>query len=416
MTSEPFFEFAPYHLTLAIGGLAIILAQWLPRLVSRREPAAAALMILFGAGAALLFPGAAPMPDPREAPLPWELLSELAVIVALFGAGMRIDKLGPWRRWNPTWRLLGIAMPLTIGAVAWLGTGLVGLTLAGAILLGAVLAPTDPVLASDVQVGPPHQGREHPVRFALTTEAGINDGLAFPFVYLGLLVAAEGMSPTTWGVEWLMRDVLYRIAVGAAAGWLGARFLGVILFYVPRGSVLADTAAGVLALAGIVLCYGSTELVEGYGFIAVAVMGLTLRRVQKDHVFHRRLHDFSESVEHALTALLLLALGSTLPLLFADLTWTHLVVALLLLLFIRPLAGWLALLGTGLGHRDRTVIAFYGVRGIGSIYYLAYAASHIEFADEAEIWSLVALVIVLSTVLHGFSVGWAVDRLGESED
>lgn len=153
MTSEPFFELAPYHLTLAIGGLVVILAQWLPRLVSRREPAAAPLMILFGAGAALLFPGAAPMPDPRQSPLPWELMSEMAVIVALFGAGMRIDELGPWRRWRPTWRLLGIAMPLTIMAVAWLGTGLVGLTLAGAILLGAVLAPTDPVLASDVQVG-----------------------------------------------------------------------------------------------------------------------------------------------------------------------------------------------------------------------------------------------------------------------
>ena len=415
MPSEPFFELAPYHLTLAIGGLVVILAQWLPRLVSRREPAAAALMILFGAGAALLFPGAAPMPDPRQTPLPWELMSEMAVIVALFGAGMRIDELGPLRRWRPTWRLLGIAMPLTIIAVAWLGTGLVGLTLAGAILLGAVLAPTDPVLASDVQVGPPHQGREHPVRFALTTEAGLNDGLAFPFVYLGLLIAAEGLSPATWGAEWLLQDVLYRTVVGAVSGWLGARLLGVILFSVPRGAVLADTAAGVLALAGIVLCYGSTELVEGYGFIAVAVMGLTLRRVEKDHVFHRRLHDFSESIEHALTALLLVALGSALPLLFVDLTWTHLVVALLLLLIIRPLAGWLALLGTDLGRRDRAVMAVYGVRGIGSIYYLAYAASHVEFADEAEIWSLVALVIVLSTVLHGFSVGWAVDRLDEGE-
>lgn len=213
------------------------------------------------------------------------------------------------------------------------------------------------------------------MRFALTTEAGLNDGLAFPFVYLGLLVAAEGLTPATWGAEWLLRDVLYRTVVGAGAGWLGARLLGIILFSVPRGAVLADTAAGVLALAGIVLCYGSTELVEGYGFIAVAVMGLTLRRVERDHVFHRRLHDFSESIEHALTAVLLVALGSALPRLFVDLTWTHLVVALLLLLIVRPLAGWLALLGTGIGRRDRAVMAIYGVRGIGSIYYLAYAAS-----------------------------------------
>ncbi|MBE3638149.1 cation:proton antiporter domain-containing protein, partial [Mangrovicoccus algicola] len=157
--------------------------------------------------------GTALMPDPRQTPLPWELMSEMTVIVALFGAGMRIDRLGPWRRWRPTWRLLGIAMPLTIAAAAWLGSGLVGFTLAGAILLGAVLAPTDPVLASDVQVGPPQQGREHPVRFALTTEAGLNDGLAFPFVYLGLLVAAEGLSPVARETGWLVQDVLYRTVV-----------------------------------------------------------------------------------------------------------------------------------------------------------------------------------------------------------
>ncbi|WP_330998992.1 cation:proton antiporter domain-containing protein [Mangrovicoccus algicola] len=162
MPSDPFFELSPYHLMLAVGGLVVILAQWLPRLVSRREPAAAPLMILFGAGAALLFPGTALMPDPRQTPLPWELMSEMAVIVALFGAGMRIDRLGPWRRWRPTWRLLGIAMPLTIAAVAWLGSGLVGLTLAGAILLGAVLASTDPVLASDVQIGPRNRAGSTP--------------------------------------------------------------------------------------------------------------------------------------------------------------------------------------------------------------------------------------------------------------
>lgn len=416
MQDEPFFALAPYHVALALVGLVVIAAQWLPRLVSSREPAAAPLMLLFGAAVALI-PGVPQIPDPRTTPLPWEMLSEMAVIVALFGAGMRIDNLRPWRRWLPTLRMLGIAMPLTILAVVGLGVGFVGLTLAGAILLGAVLAPTDPVLAGDVQVGPPHQGQEHPVRFALTTEAGLNDGLAFPFVYLGLIVAAQGFTPGTWGLGWLLQDVIYRIAVGAAMGWLGARALAYVLFSVPRGAVLADTAAGVIALAGIMLCYGSTELVEGYGFIAVAVMGLTLRRVEQHHDFHRRLHDFSESIEHALTVLILIALGSVLPRLFADLTWTHAVLALLLIVVIRPLSGGIALLGDrSLDRRSKAIVAIYGVRGIGSVYYLAYAASHVEFANEAQIWSLVALVILLSTLLHGFTVGWAVDQLKDSED
>ncbi len=414
MQGEPFFGLNPYHVALAVVGMVVILARWLPRLVSRREPAAAPLMILFGAGIALLLPDLATLPDPRETPLPWELVSELTVIVALFGSGMRIDELRPWTRWTPTFRMLGIAMPLTIFAVAALGVGLTGMTVAGAILLGAVLAPTDPVLAADVQVGPPQEGAEPPVRFTLTTEAGLNDGLAFPFVYLGLIIAAEGLNPGAWALDWLMLDVIYRIAVGVAMGWIGGKALGYVLFRLPRDAALAETGSGVIALAGILLCYGSTELIEGYGFISVAILGLTLRRIEEDHHFHRRLHDFSESIEHALTAGLLVALGTVLPLLFADLTWTQVAAAAVLLLLVRPVAGWLALTGAGMDRRDRAIVAVYGVRGIGSIYYLCYAGSHIEFVDEDSLWSLVALVILCSTLLHGFSVGWAMEQSSET--
>ena len=405
MQHEPFFGLNSYHIALAVIGIVVILARWLPRLISKREPAAAPLMILFGAAAALLVPSLPALPDPRQEPLMWELVSELTVIVALFGAGIRIDSLRPWKRWTPTLRMLGMAMPLTILAVALLGAGIAGLTVAGAILLGAVLAPTDPVLAADVQVGPPHEGAEHPVRFTLTTEAGLNDGLAFPFVYLGLVVAAEGLNPGLWGLDWFLRDVVYRIALGVGMGWAGGRVLGYVLFKVPRGAVLAETQSGVIALAGVLLCYGST---------AVAWLGLTLRRIKEEHKFHRQLHDFSESIEHALTALLLIALGSILPVLFVDLTWTHFVLAVALILVIRPLSGWIALTRTDLDRRDRAVISVYGVRGIGSIYYLCYAGSHMEFADEAQLWSLIALVILMSTILHGFTVGWAMDRIKET--
>ncbi|MGR3625084.1 MAG: cation:proton antiporter [Limimaricola sp.] len=413
MQDEAFFGLNRYHVALAVVGIVIILARWLPRLISKREPAAAPLMILFGAGVAVWLPDLATLPDPRETPLPWELVSELTVIVALFGSGMRLDELRPWTRWGPTFRMLGIAMPLTILAVALLGVGVEGMTVAGAILLGAVLAPTDPVLAADVQVGPPQEGEEHPVRFTLTTEAALNDGLAFPFVYLGLIIAAEGLNPGGWALDWLWRDVAYRIVVGTAMGWIGGKALGYVLFRLPRDAALAETGSGVIALAGILLCYGSTELIEGYGFISVAVLGLTLRRVEQDHHFHRRLHDFSESIEHALTAGLLVALGTVLPLLFRDLTWTHVGIAAVMLLVIRPLSGWLALSGTGMGRRDRAIVAVYGVRGIGSIYYLCYAGSHMEFIDEDSLWSLVALVILASTFLHGFSVGWAMERSSE---
>lgn len=411
MSKDSFFTFDSYHLLLAVIGLAIIAARWLPRWFSTREPVAAPLMVIFGMAVFWLVPGIPAIPDPRESPRVWELVSELTVIVALFAAGIRIDNLHDLKRWTPTLRMLGIAMPITIAAVALLGYGLVGMTVAGAILLGAVLAPTDPVLAGDVQVGPPLEGGEHPVRFTLTTEAALNDGLAFPFVYLGLIVAAQGLFVSDWIVEWLLRDVFYRIAVGAVFGWAGGWLLGNILFRIPRHSVLADTSSGVVALAGVILCYGSTELVEGYGFISVAVMGLSLRRIEARHAFHSRLHDFAESIEHALTAMLLIALGGALPVLFASLTWQAVVVAIALIVVIRPAAGIISLAGTEMGRTDRRIVAFFGVRGIGSIYYLGYAGAHMEFINEPQLWALVGFIILLSTLIHGFSASWVMESV-----
>ena len=413
MDNEAFFSFSSYHIILAIVGTIVILSKWFPRLVSSREPAAAPLMILFGALAVLVFPSLPSVPDPREAPKLWEVVSEITVIVALFGAGMRVDSIGPFKKWGATFRLLLIAMPITILAVVFFGIYVGGLTVAGSVILAAVLAPTDPVLAADVQIAPPNEGEEHPVRFALTTEAALNDGLAFPFVYLGLIIAVEGFVPGEWGARWFLEDVLYRIAIGALTGWAGGWALGQILFNFPKNTRLADTGSGVIAIAGVFLCYGSTELIEGYGFIAVAVMGLALRRTESDHKYHRHLHDFSESIEHALTALLLIALGAVLPILMTDLTWHHALLALTLLIVIRPAAGWIALKGSGLKPSNRVVVAVYGVRGIGSIYYLAYAATHVQLSNASELWAITGFTILVSTIIHGFSVGWAMDRASD---
>lgn len=187
------FGFETYHIGLAGVGLAILIAFWLPRFVSGREPAASGLLIVTGFLAFLAFPGLREALDPVAEPRGWEVMAEICVIVGLFGTGLRIDRLAGRKQIVPTVRLLLIAMPLCIGALALFGWFAAGMTFAGALLLGAVLAPTDPVLAADVAVGPPLEGGEHPVRYTLTTEAGLNDGLAFPFVHLAILVAGAGV-------------------------------------------------------------------------------------------------------------------------------------------------------------------------------------------------------------------------------
>lgn len=414
MEEKALFEFSPYHVLMAAVGAAIFLAHWLPRLLSLRAASSSALLMVLGLVAYLVVPGMPEAFDPTMTPRLWEVTSETVLIVVLFATGLRIDNVRNYKLWRPTIRLLVIALPATILVIAVMGWSLAGMTIAGAVLLGAALAPTDPVLAGDVQVGPPLEGREHPLRFALTSEAGLNDGLAFPFVYLGLWIASEGMQPSDWLSIWLLRDVLYRIAVGAvmgaAVGWL----LGKSLFHIPGATGLAQTGPGVVALAAVLLCYGVVELAEGYGFIGSFVAGVACRRVEEGHEFHRRLHAFSEPIEHAVTAILLVLLGSTLPALWPALDWRHALIGLGLLLAVRPLLGWLSLARTDLTSRERWLVGFFGVRGIGSIYYLAYASSHIEFINEKELWALVVFTIFASTVIHG-ATGFLVERATEAE-
>lgn len=404
------YAFDTYHILLVALGASLLVSYWLPHLILSRPPAATALLMGCGMAGSLLFPGVVSGIDPTQNPGIWEIAAELVVIIVLFGTGLRIDDPGGWRLWGPTVRLLMITMPLTIAAVAFLGWGLAGLTLGGAILLGAVLAPTDPVLAGDLQIGPPLEGKEHPVRFALTTEAGLNDGLAFPFVYLALHIASQGADPSGWLVELLAWDVAYRIGVGIvlgiAIGWLLGRIL-----VMPAWDTVVASGPGVLVLAGVFLAYGLVELAEGYGFIAAFVAGLVCRRAEARHRFHQHLHSFATSIEHAITAILLVLLGSVMPSLWPYLDWSLTIIGFGLILVIRPIAGMIGLWGSPLDFRSRAVVAIYGVRGIGSVYYLAYAATHVEFIDEGPLWAIVAFTVFASTVIHGLTAGATVGVL-----
>src|SRR4029079_9932895 len=165
---------------------------------------------------------------------------------------------------------------------------------AAALLLGASLAPTDPVLASDVQVGEPSDSpnQEDEVRFALTSEAGLNDGLAFPFVYAALAIGLSGLPPGEWFWSWLAVDLFYRIAAGVAGGLVIGWLLGRLIFRRAPGAPLSETGDGFVALAATLLAYGVTEVVNGYGFVAVFVCACAIRAAEREHGYHGVLHGF----------------------------------------------------------------------------------------------------------------------------
>ena len=416
-------EIDPYEFSLLVLGLAMLLAAWLPHLVTNRS---ITFPIFYVLGGLLLFqlPLWLPDPSPFTHGMLTERLTELTVIVALMGAGLKLDRKVGWRRWNTTWRLLAITMPLTIAAAAFLGWWLMGLGAAAAILLGAVIAPTDPVLASDVQVSPPGEGEEDEVRFSLTSEAGLNDGLAFPFTYLAIGLAglsATGATTTwAWLSPWLGVDVLYRLAVGVGVGVAVGWLLGRALFRPPAGGdAVASSREGSLALAATFVAYAACELAHGYGFLAVFVAACTIRNHERDHEYHQALHTFTSDVERVLTAILLVLLGGATPELLSHLTVGGAVVALLLVIVVRPITGYVALLGRDEPWQERFAIAFFGIRGIGSIYYLAYAANHAEFEDLEPIWASVTLTILASALIHGIAATPAMrylDRVRKSED
>jgi NhaP-type Na+/H+ or K+/H+ antiporter len=258
-------------LVYVVAGGSLLLAIVLPALLDRW--AISAPMVLVAVGLAL---GFTPLPDglpldPQENRAAIEHVTELAVLVALMGVGLALDRpleirnRASWRRWGSTWRLLGITMPLCIAAVALLGWG-AGLAPAVALLLGAVLAPTDPVLASDVQVAGPQTG-DHEVdesdelRFTLTSEAGLNDGLAFPFVYAAILLATQG-AVQHWALEWVGYYLIGKIVLGVLAGVVVGRVLAYVAFRSASPSLrVAERGESLLALAALISAYGVGEVV-----------------------------------------------------------------------------------------------------------------------------------------------------------
>ncbi len=396
----------PVDVAFAVVGVGALVAGLLPRLLEGR---ALSLPIPFLGLGMLVFalPFDLPDADPLKYPQIAEHLTEIGVIVALMGAGLKLDRPLSWRGWSATWRLLAVAMPLTIAATAFLGWWWAGLAPAAAVLLGSALAPTDPVLASDVQVGEPTEDEdsEDEVRFALTSEAGLNDALAFPFVYMAIAMAMHGADPGGWIGEWLAVDVLYKLAIGVLLGLATGWLLGRLFFRAPKEAVrLAKHSEGFVALAATFLAYGVTELAGGYGFLAVFVCAVSIRASERSHEFHQVLHDFTEQIERLLTVLLLLLLGGAVVSgLLAPLTWRAAAVGLALVFVIRPLVGWLALRGAPGTRGEHAVIAFFGIRGIGSFFYLAYAITTVEIPQAAELWALVGLVVIVSVGVHGVS-------------
>ena len=339
-----------------------------------------------------------------------ERMSEFVVIVSVFGCGLKINRPLKLTAWQSTIRLIGLLMPLSIAAIAAIAHYALDMGWGAAVLLGAILAPTDPVLASEVQLS--HVEDKDELRFALTSEGGLNDSLAFPFVYFGLHWY-KNPDLDSWFLNWVAVDLLWAIAAGMIMGILVARAIVWLDSFLQERRQADDLLEDFVALSIILLAYSLTELINGYGFLAVFVAGFI---VQQSYFCHQEKRmqqlEFTEQIEKLLEVAAIVILGTVLLLApMIEYRGESLLIAGSIFLVIRPVGVWLSFIGSNLPKKTRSLMGWFGIRGLGSIYYLTYALGEEVSGDVAdEISWIVFTVVVLSIIFHGITaaplMGW----------
>ena len=404
-----------YIIILAILGAAALGMAWMPAITKKLKVSYSVLYVTLGF-VLYTFIEALPEPNPTKEINITLRLTELVVIVSLMGTGLKIDERFSFRDWSIPLRLVSITMLLSIGITAFLGYFWLGFSIPSAILLGAALAPTDPVLASDVQVGPPLEKAKSKVRFALTAEGGLNDGMAFPFTWLAIALVASSLNVETL-TTWLLKDLGFRIIVGVMSGLLFGKGLAYLLFHLPKKTKLDTPADGFVALSATLLVYGATELLQGYGFIAVFVCAVTLRNFEMDHKYHKKLHSFSDQIERILVAVVLILFGGSIAYgILSILDWQFVFFGLASIFIVRPLCAYFSVMRTGLRMKEKSMISFFGIKGVGSLFYLSFALNEAPFQNAAELWCVVSFIVLGSILIHGFSAAKTMARVEEQQE
>ncbi|ROZ76616.1 sodium:proton antiporter [Ramlibacter sp. WS9] len=423
-------EFAVW--SVVVGVLLIVMA--LSGTVLGRLPLSTSMLYL-GAGLAVSPWGLNLLSaDPHEHTVLLERLTEVVVLVSLFTAGLKLSPGVRDRRWLPPLRLAITSMIVTVLCIAAVAYAFLGWPPGACVLLGAILAPTDPVLASDVQVQRP--GDRDRLRFALTGEGGLNDGTAFPFVLLGLgLMGLHDIG--TWGWRWLAVDTLWAATVGPSIGGLLGLGVGRIVLYLRREHKEAVGLDDFLAMGLVALSYGISQLAHANGFLAVFAAGIALRYLEQSetagaasrraaaeaHVhpdktvaeaaavdprhapafMAQAVLGFNEQVERIGEVAVVITIGAMLwAVQWHSGAWW---LVPILFLVVRPVAVALGLAGSSVSSGQRWLIGWFGIRGVGSLYYLMYALNHGVPSDLRDpLIALTLSVVVTSIVLHGISV------------
>jgi NhaP-type Na+/H+ or K+/H+ antiporter len=422
-----------FALWSVIVGLLLVLMALASTVLKRLPLSTAMLYVLVGLGVSPLGLDLLAA-DPREHAHALERMAEVVVLLSLFTAGLKLNPALADRRWRLPVRLALNSMVVTIALIAMVAWLFLRLPAGACVLLGAILAPTDPVLASDVQLQEP--GDQDKLRFALTGEGGLNDGTAFPFVMLGLgLLGLHELGDFGW--RWVAVDLVWATGAGLGIGWALGTLVGRLVLYLRRQHKEAVGLDDFLAFGLIGLSYGCALLLHAYGFLAVFAAGLALRRLEQregggvasaDPVEQAMIDPdrtvaenvavhpeyaptfmaqavlgFNQQAERIGEVAIVIAMGA---LLWA-VQWESAALWFvpLLLLVIRPVAVRVGLAKSSVSRNQRWLLGWFGIRGVGSLYYLMFAVNKgLPPALADQLVALTLSVVVTSIVVHGISV------------
>lgn len=414
---QDYFVAQSYMLMLLAAGIVALLAATVPVLMQRQHVSAPIIYVAIGI--IVYFFARQYEFEPLDHLELIERVTEFVVLVALTNAGLKISEPFKWKTWRHSFRLLAFAMLITIIAAAFLGWWIIGLTPATAWLFGAVISPTDPVLASELQTSEPSKKDVSDIKLGLTSEAGINDGLAFPFVYFAIYAATKGLDYENWIGEWFLHKFLIKIAIAVVVGLCCGQVLYRIIFSIKDKGQLTKISRGIISLGLVLLPYAISEIVGGYGFLAVfaAACMFSNREVYNEHM--DALHDFNEELEGIVVAIIFLMTGVFIAYHYHILYDLEVIaVALLMVFVVRPAAGYISFIRSDLTAFQKFVLSFYGIRGVGSLYYMAYALTSASFAGAEKLLEVTIVTIFISMLVHGLSartIQLKIKKLHEAE-
>lgn len=366
-------------------------------------------------------------------------ITEITMAASLFITGLKLRLPLRDNSWRVGFRLAFPAMLLTVGAMTLIIHFLTPFNWPLSLAFAAIIAPTDPVLASLISVNDARD--DDALRVSLSSEAGMNDGSALPLLMLAVVIFTGEAQPTgSFFAHWALVDVLWAIGMGLGIGFVLGRVIGMLATHLRHAN--KDVAPNdFLALALMALSYAAAQSIDASGFLSAFAAGVGLRRAELGIIHsapanylpendryapaeelinpnQRSIGDgglvksvglvvsdalsFGDTIERLLAAGMVMVLGITL----AD-HWNlyGLLLGVILFVVVRPLAVWLATIGSGIPAMRRLMIGWLGIRGIGSLNYIAFAWVHGMSGENAQSMVDMALTLVVaSIVLHGITV------------